>query len=141
MEGPLGSPELARRFPLVLNTGARTQSAFRSQHLNIPGLLRLQPDPEVCVHPRDAAERGIVDGDLVDVTTVRGSVRFVARVSDRVAPGQVEANMGGGSPMQAASWRNANVNRLTDSENRDPISGFPVYKALLCEVTKAQLPG
>lgn len=141
VEGPIGSPELARRFPLVLNTGARTQSAFRSQHLNIQGLLRLQPHPEVQLHPLDAAARGIVDGDKVDVTTVRGSVRFVARVSDRIASGQVEANMGGGSPMQSASWRNSNVNVLTDAENRDPISGFPVFKALLCEVAKASLPG
>jgi len=31
----------------------------------------------------------------------------------------------------------ANANALTDFENRDPISGFPVYKALLCEVRKA----
>ena len=34
-EGPLASPELAKRFPLVLNTGARIQSTFRSQHLNL----------------------------------------------------------------------------------------------------------
>ena len=39
-EGPLAAPELAQRYPLVLNTGARTQSDFRSQHHNIPGLLR-----------------------------------------------------------------------------------------------------
>jgi hypothetical protein len=25
---------------------------------------------------------------------------------------------------------------VTDFENRDPISGFPVYKALLCQVKK-----
>jgi len=28
------------------------------------------------------------------------------------------------------------VNDLTDPDNRDPISGFPVYKALLCDVVK-----
>ena len=44
-EGPLASPELAKQFPLVLNTGARIQSTFRSQHLNIPSLLKLQPEP------------------------------------------------------------------------------------------------
>ena len=30
----------------------------------------------------------------------------------------------------------ANANELTDFERRDPISGFPVYKALLCDVVK-----
>jgi hypothetical protein len=28
------------------------------------------------------------------------------------------------------------VNELTDLNNYDPISGFPAYKALLCDVTK-----
>ena len=44
--------------------------------------------------------------------------------------------MGGGGPLQPEEWREANVNELTDMENRDPISGFPVFKALLCEVEK-----
>jgi hypothetical protein len=35
------------------------------------------------------------------------------------------------------AWRRANVNELTGMDNRDPISGFPVYKALLCDVVKA----
>lgn len=35
-----------------------------------------------------------------------------------------------------AEWQVANVNSLTDPENQDPIDGFPVYKALLCEVKR-----
>lgn len=56
------------------------------------------------------------------------------KVTDDVMAGQVELNVGGGGPIQAEAWRNANY--LTDFENRDSISGFPVYKALLCEVKK-----
>jgi hypothetical protein len=50
----------------------------------------------------------------------------------------VELNVGGGSPIQAEAWRGANANFVTDLENRDPISGFPVYKALLCDVKKRE---
>jgi anaerobic selenocysteine-containing dehydrogenase len=50
-EGPIGSAELAKDFPLVLTTGTRIQSAFRSQHLNIPGLLKLQDKPNILIHP------------------------------------------------------------------------------------------
>jgi hypothetical protein len=50
----------------------------------------------------------------------------------------VELNVGGGSPIQAEEWREANANFVTDPENRDPISGFPVYKALLCDVKKRE---
>lgn len=135
-EGPLGSPELCKKYPLVFNSGARIQSAFRSQHLNIPGLLKLQPKPQVLIHPVDAAARGIENQDEVWVETPRGRVGFWAKVTDDVMTGQVEVNVGGGSPIHAEGWREANTNYLTDFENRDPISGFPVYKALLCEVRK-----
>jgi hypothetical protein len=33
-------------------------------------------------------------------------------------------------------WQQANVNELTDDENVDPLSGYPVYKALLCDVVR-----
>ena len=136
VEGPLANPELAEKYPLVLNTGARIQSTFRSQHLNIPSLLAMQPEPLVLLHPDDAGARGIDDGDHVYVTTKRGRVMFTAKVTDDVRPGAVEVNVGGGGPLQAEAWRRANANKLTDFDNRDPISGFPVYKALLCDVVK-----
>jgi anaerobic selenocysteine-containing dehydrogenase len=136
-EGPIGSPELAVEFPLVLTTGTRIQSAFRSQHLNIPGLLKLQDKPNILIHPEDAEPRSVRDGDRVWLKTKRGKVSFYAKVTDRIRKGVIEANMGGGGPLQPLTWREANVNELTDPENRDPISGFPVFKALLCEVVKA----
>ena len=133
-EGPLGSPELAKEFPLVLTTGTRIQSTFRSQHLNIPGLVKLQDKPNILIHPEDAGPRGIRDGDKVWVRTKRGKVPFYAKVTKRIVKGVIEANMGGGGPLQPRAWQEANVNELTDPENRDPISGFPVFKALLCQV-------
>jgi anaerobic selenocysteine-containing dehydrogenase len=136
-EGPIGSPEVAEAFPLVLTTGTRIQSAFRSQHLNIPGLLKLQEKPNILIHPEDAKIRGIQDADRVWVKTKRGKIPFYAKVTDRITRGVIEANMGGGGPLQPKEWREANVNELTDPENRDPISGFPVFKALLCEVELA----
>jgi anaerobic selenocysteine-containing dehydrogenase len=136
-EGPLAAPELAREFPLVLNTGARTKSDFRSQHRNIATLVDLQPWPLVHLHEDDAVARGIADGDEVDVVTPRGRVRFRARVTADIVRGAVEANMGGGGPLGPEAWRRANVNDLTDPDNYDPISGFPVYKALLCDVVRA----
>ncbi len=135
-EGPLGSPELYEKYPLVFSSGARLHSAFRSQHLNIPGLLKLQPKPQVLIHPVDAKARGIENGDRVWVESPRGQVGFWAKVTEDVMTGQVEVNVGGGSPIHAEGWREANANYLTDYENRDPISGFPVYKALLCEVKR-----
>jgi len=137
-EGPIASPESAKDFPLILTTGTRIQSTFRSQHLNIPGLLKLQDKPNILIHPADAEPRGIQNGDRVWVMTRRGRVPFYAKVTERITKGVIEANMGGGGPLQPKEWREANVNELTDMENRDMVSGFPVFKALLCEVKKAK---
>ncbi|MDH5555706.1 MAG: molybdopterin-dependent oxidoreductase [Alphaproteobacteria bacterium] len=137
-EGPLAAGAPVDTYPLVFNSGARTQSAFRSQHYNIPPLVALQPRPQVTIHSADAAARGIADGDPVDVISPRGRVRFWANVTDDIARGAVEANMGGGGPLGAEAWQNANVNELTDPDNYDPLSGFPVYKALLCDVVLAR---
>lgn len=136
VEGPLATPELAARYPLVFNSGARTQSAFRSQHHNVPSLVAMQPLPLVHLHPQDAAPRGIGHGDPVLVVSPRGEVPFWACVSENILPGVVEVNMGGGGPLGSEAWQQANVNELTDLNNRDPISGFPVYKSLLCDVVR-----
>ncbi|MEZ4730508.1 MAG: molybdopterin-dependent oxidoreductase [Caldilineaceae bacterium] len=138
LEGPLASPEVAATYPLVFNSGARTNFDFRSQHHNIPSLLHKLPRPLVHLHPQDAATRGICDGDEVVVASPRGEAIFYARVTADIVPGAVEVNRGGGGPLGPSEWQRANANALTDFENRDPISGFPVYKALLCEVRKVE---
>lgn len=135
-EGPLASPELAEKFPLVFNSGARPHTDFRSQHHGIKGLLKDNPEPTVEISQIDAKARGIQSGDLVEVSTLRGKVPFRAKVTNSIVPGAIECNMGGGTPVGPSAWREWNVNALTDLENYDEISGFPVYKALLCEVKK-----
>jgi anaerobic selenocysteine-containing dehydrogenase len=133
-EGPQGSAELTGQFPLVFDSGARNKVFFNSQHHNVSRLARQRPHPLVSINTRDAASRGIEDGDSVEVVTPRGRARFRAHVTDDIVAGAVEADASGGGPLGPAAWRDCNVNELTDSENRDPVSGFPVYKALLCDV-------
>lgn len=135
-EGKFGNPDLYKKYPLILNTGARIQSTFRSQHLNIPGLLKLQEKPQVIINPEDASLRGVRNGDKVVIRTERGSVEFYAAVTEDIPQGVVELNVGGGGPIQAEPWRHANANNLTDCYNRDPVSGFPVLKALLCQIER-----
>ncbi|MDH3570663.1 MAG: aminotransferase class V-fold PLP-dependent enzyme, partial [Gemmatimonadota bacterium] len=138
IEGPLARPDLVDRFPLVFNSGARPHTDFRSQHHGIDGLVRDNPEPTVTLNTRDAEKRDIQYGDLVEVRTPRGRVPFRAQVSDDIRPGAIECNMGGGTPVGPTAWQQWNVNELTDLENADEISGFPVYKALLCDVVKLQ---
>ena len=84
----------------------------------------------------DATEMGIVEGEQVWVETPRGRAVFTARLSDYLMRGTIDAAMGGGGPLGSAEWQQCNVNDLTDLGRFDPISGFPVYKTLLCRVRK-----
>lgn len=137
-EGPLGSPKVAEKYPLVFNSGARPQTDFRSQHHGIEGLVRDYPEPTVDINVQDAEARSIRSGDLVEVRTPRGHVPFRAHVTPDILKGAIECTMGGGTPVGPIAWQKWNVNELTDLENLDEISGFPVYKALLCDVVKLE---
>jgi len=135
-EGPLADPKLYETFPLVFNSGARPQSDFRSQHHGIDGLLKDNPEPTVEINSIDAQKRNIKSGDLVEVRSPRDSIPFRARITDDIVRGAIECNMGGGTPVGPQAWKEWNVNMLTDLSKYDKISGFPVYKALLCDVVK-----
>ncbi|MFQ5465834.1 MAG: aminotransferase class V-fold PLP-dependent enzyme, partial [Thermodesulfobacteriota bacterium] len=135
-EGPLAQPALARDYPLVFNSGSRVTTDFRSQHHGIPSLLKERPEPTVTMNSADAAARSIEDGERVRLRTPRGAVEMRALVTDDIMGGVIDANMGGGGPVGPEAWQKCNINALTDLTRYDAISGFPVYKALLCEVEK-----
>jgi len=136
-ESPRSRPDLAETFPLVFNSGARVTTDFHAQHHSIKSFLKERPEPTVSINTQDAEARGIRHGDRVVVISARGQVPLRAIVTDDLMQGTIEANMGGGCHQAPKAWREGNVNELTDLERYDPISGFPVYKALLCDVRKA----
>ncbi|GAB7026829.1 IscS subfamily cysteine desulfurase [Geotalea toluenoxydans] len=135
-EGPLAAPELAREYPLVFNSGGRTRFDFRSQHHGVRPLAERHDSPPVMMNRTEALESGIGEGEQVWVETPRGRALFTASLSDHMMRGTVDAAMGGGGPLGPAEWQQCNVNELTDIGRFDPISGFPIYKTLLCRVTK-----
>ncbi|MDO5018473.1 MAG: molybdopterin-dependent oxidoreductase [Lagierella massiliensis] len=131
-----GEMETIKKYPFVLNTGARIQSTFRTQHLNIKELLKHQDRPYIIMNEEDAREKGIKDLDKVLVKTKRGEIEVFARTDREIPRKDTELNFGGGGPIQGKHWRNANVNTLTDNSNFDVITGFPVFKQLLCQIEK-----
>ena len=62
----------------------------------------------------------------------------MAKVTERIIPGVIEASGSTGQRYGVPAWsKTGSLNSLTDITNLDPITGFPCYKSLLCEVTKA----
>ena len=72
--------------------------------------------PELLVHPDDAGDAGITEGDLVEVSSATGSLTVAARLTESLRPGAV--SIVHGSP-------DHNVNRLISSRDLDPLTGMP----------------
>ncbi|HEU4420171.1 MAG TPA: molybdopterin dinucleotide binding domain-containing protein, partial [Planctomycetota bacterium] len=77
-------------FPYVMNTGRQlfhwhTGTMTR----RASGLDAREPTAIVEIHPDDAEQLGVTEGDLVRLTSRRNSMVTAARISTRVARGQV----------------------------------------------------
>jgi anaerobic selenocysteine-containing dehydrogenase len=129
-ESPMSRPDLASRYPLVLMTGSRSPVYTHSKFRELSWLRDVEPEPLARVSPEDARARGIEDGDAVVVETPHGSVRMRARVTHMVPRGLVDI------PHGWAMVEGANANDATPRQF-DPISGYPAFKAILCEVRRA----
>jgi predicted molibdopterin-dependent oxidoreductase YjgC len=124
---PLCEPP-GRRFPLILNTGRTVEHWHtRTKTGRVPVLEGLAPDAWLEIHPIDAAGLGVRSGDLVRVSSSRGSVdRLRARVTSIVRQGEVFIPF---------HWDERCANRLTADEF-DPISREPNYKQCAVRVER-----
>lgn len=115
---PVEQPDA--EYPLVLST-VREVGHYSSRTMtgNCWGLAKLADEPGFLqIHPDDADKLGIVDEELVRVTTRRGSVITRALVTDRVRAGVV---------YMTYQWWVGACNELT-IHVVDPISKTPEYK-------------
>jgi anaerobic selenocysteine-containing dehydrogenase len=116
-------------YPYVLTTGARKSLFYHSRHQNIARFRMVHLHPEMEIHPDDAAELGVLDGETVRVTSEIGTLDIrVKRVHrSELRRGVVEIYHG---------WEDCRVNFLTHDAINDPISGFPLLKAVPVKIEK-----
>ena len=77
------------RFPLILTTG-RILSQYNVGAQTRRTANNVWHDEDVLeIHPWDAENRGINDGDLVSLTSRAGEITLPARISERMQPGVV----------------------------------------------------
>ncbi len=127
---------LAETRPDVLRLIGRRH--VRSNNSWLHNSKRLLKGPERCtlmIHPDDAAERSLADGDMAIVESRVNSVEIVVEVTDDVMPGVVSIPHGFGHGREgvglsvAASKPGVSINDLTDPTNFDPLSGNAVLNA------------
>ncbi|WP_419587081.1 molybdopterin-dependent oxidoreductase [Streptomyces sp. Qhu-G9] len=123
-------------FPFVLNTG-RLQHQWHTltKTGRVAKLNKLDPGPFVEVHPEDAAELGVADGDRVEVASRRGRAVLPAVVTDRVRRGCLFAPF---------HWNDLfgeylSVNAVT-SDAVDPVSFQPELKVCAVAVARVSSP-
>jgi formate dehydrogenase major subunit len=117
-------------YPFLLNTGRQmyhwhTGTMTRRSF----ALDARESSPIVELHPLDARELGVNDGDPVRVASRRGEIRIAVRLSDRVARKQVFVPM---------HYREAAVNLLTNPA-LDPYAHIPEFKVCAVSVTRIPL--
>ncbi|MEO8358781.1 MAG: molybdopterin-dependent oxidoreductase [Vicinamibacteria bacterium] len=95
------------------------------RHRRRAGLLSID------LHPDDARQRGLKDGELVWVHGERGQLKALCRLSDRVRPGVAWMPYGG---LHDAAGVRQSVNLLTAEEPTDWGGGSGLYDAFV-EVT------
>jgi len=115
-------------YPLILTTG-RIMFHFHTGTMSRRSdkLHKEVPEAYVELHPDDAQRIGIGKTPRVKVTSRRGEIELIARVTDRIKPGVVFI------PFHFAE---AAANTLTNSAF-DPVAKIPEYKVCAVKVVAA----
>jgi anaerobic dimethyl sulfoxide reductase subunit A len=90
-EGP--QDPLREKYPLQL-IGYHTKKRTHSTHDANPWLDAMDPQ-RLWIHPEDANDRGLQDGELAEIFNDRGRVRIPVFVTTRIIRGVVAMSQGG----------------------------------------------
>ena len=132
------------RYPFSLNTGRlRDQWHGMSRTGTLGRLFGHVREPALQMHPQDMARRLLQEGDLVHVTSRRGSILLPVQANAEQAMSQVFVAMHWGeewvSGRSSTGARLAGVNALTTAAFC-PDSKQPEFKHAAVKVLKAELP-
>ena len=118
------------KFPLILTTGRiLSQYNVGAQTRRTPNSLWHSEDV-LEIHPHDAEQRGIHEGDWVGIASRAGDTVLRARISQRMQPGVVYTTF-------HFPFSGANV---ITTENSDWATNCPEYKVTAVEVTRVSQP-
>jgi ferredoxin-nitrate reductase len=120
------------QYPLVLTTARiRDQWHTMSRTGKVNKLNQHIPKAELEIHPDDAAKRGIFDGDLVEISNARGSVKVAAKLTTDVRRGLVCLPMHWGKIAGNDAARANNItNNLVDSRSKEPDFKFTAVEVV-----------
>jgi biotin/methionine sulfoxide reductase len=132
----------AERFPLHL-LSCQPHDKLHSQwdHAAPSRKTKHRGRQPVRMHPRDAAARGLADGDLVKVANERGACLAIAALTEALLPGVVQIATGAwfdpSKPGMPGSLElNGNPNVLTPDRGTSRLAQGPSPNSCLVEITR-----
>jgi len=142
-ESPYSTPEVAKQYPYIFNSGLRTPTFFHAAGRMIPWLREIRPDPIAEVHPETAKKHGIKDGQWIYIESPRGRIKQRAKLYDGIDPRVVTSEHGWWFPEikdPGHGWEISNANILTDNafETCDPNMGSTNVRVCLCNISPCE---
>jgi anaerobic selenocysteine-containing dehydrogenase len=126
-------PRLRRRLReggdgLVLIGRSQLRSNNSWMH-NSERLVKGRPRCTLLIHPDDAAERGLTDGELAALSSATGTIEVPVEITDTIMPGVVSLPHGWGHTRPgvrlavATAHPGASINDITDEHFVDVLTG------------------
>lgn len=132
--------EADAEFPLILQAGRHTDTNANTL-MRDPAWNQGKRAGTLTMHPADAADLDLIDGQPVQVSTEAGSVEAELELLPGLRRGVVMMPHGFGMEYEGRVF-GANVNRLTKNTHRDPMAGTPLHRYIRCRVDRAPMsPG
>ena len=119
-----------RRFPLLLTTGRILSQYNVGAQTRRTANSAWHPEDRLEIHPHDAEERGINEGDWVGISSRVGDTVLRASLSHRVRPGVVYTTFH--HPLSGAN--------VITTDNSDWATNCPEYKVTAVQVARVTEP-
>lgn len=120
--------KVTRKFPLILTTGRILSQYNVGAQTRRTENVRWHAEDRLEIHPHDAQERGIEDGQWVGVQSRAGETVLRAKVTERMQPGVVYTTF---------HFPESGANVIT-TENSDWATNCPEYKVTAVQVMQVQ---
>jgi formate dehydrogenase major subunit len=118
------------RFPLILTTGRILSQYNVGAQTRRTENNRWHEEDRLEIHPQDAEERGISEGDWVGITSRAGETVLRAHITARVQPGVVYTTF---------HFPESGANVIT-TENSDWATNCPEYKVTAVQASRVSQP-
>jgi formate dehydrogenase major subunit len=118
------------KYPLILTTGRILSQYNVGAQTRRTENNRWHDEDRLEIHPHDAEERGIAEGDWVGIESRAGETVLRARVTDRVQPGVVYTTF---------HFPDSGANVIT-TESSDWATNCPEYKVTAVQATRVTQP-